>query len=153
MFDRNYTSRGRNNSRGANPDRRTIQNYSRVLETLPRPAYYVGQTAAAAFFSFVSSALTACRLLRCIWHERGQSINTNRTGFRHRHTQRGILTYHHGWQSSAQRPSVDATRGGGSTIVVLFCMLHSALPTGCRRGSRQTEVFASGHAKGEGRQV
>ena len=36
-----YTSRGRDNSRGANPDRHTVQDHSRVLETLPRPAYYV----------------------------------------------------------------------------------------------------------------
>ena len=66
---------------------------STVLETLPRPAYYFGQAAAATFF-FVSSALTGCRLLRCIWHERGQSTNTNQIGFRHQHTQRGILTDH-----------------------------------------------------------
>ena len=47
--ERDYTSCGRNNSRGANPDRRTTQNHSRVLKTLPRPAIYVGQYAASSF--------------------------------------------------------------------------------------------------------
>ena len=97
------------------------------------------------------SVPTGCRLLRCSWHEIGQPTNTNRTGFRHRHTQRDILT-DHAWQSSTQEHSGDATRWGGSIMVfVLFlctlsCVISASYPT----GSRQAELAASGYAKGDG---
>ena len=98
----------------------------------------------------VSTALAGCRLLHCTWYKRGQPMNTNRAEFRDQHTQRSILN-DHGGQSSAQGPSGGATRGGGSTIVVLFCTLHSTLSAGCRRGWRQTGIIiiASDHANFE----
>ena len=82
-------------------------------------------------------------------HLRGQPINTNRTGFRDQHTQRGLLT-DHGGQSSAQGRSGGATHEGG-TIAVLFCTLHSALSAGCHRRLSQTDsiLVASGHANFE----
>ena len=89
----------------------------------------------------VSSALTGLRLPRCSGHERGQPTNTNRTGFRHGHTVRDVLTAH-GWQSSTQGHSCDATRGSGSIIVVavFFCTLHCAL-SGRRRRVRGRQNY------------
>ena len=96
----------------------------------------------------VSSVLAGCRLVRCCWHERGQPTNTNRTGLRHRHTQRYILT-DHAEQSSTQEHSGDATRSSERIVQVVY-FLHAALcspSAGCCRGSRQIELLASGHAK------
>ena len=86
-------------------------------------------------------ALRSCRLLRCLWHQRGQPTKPKRTGFRNQHTQRGILT-DQGGKSSARGASSGATRGGGSIIVVFFCTLHSALSAGCRRGSRKSCMWS-----------
>ena len=116
---------------GASPRRVPLE--SAVVRFCPRPQFYQS----------VSSGLPVCRLLRCIWHQRGQPTTTNRSGFRDQHTQRGMLT-DHGGQSSARGPSSGATRGGRSTVVVLFCTLHSALPAGCRRGSRQSCEWSYG---------
>ena len=116
---------------GASP--RQVPLESAELSFCPRSQFYLS----------VSSALPVCRLLRGIWHQRGRPTNTNRIGFRDQRTQKGILT-DHGGQSSAQRPSSGATRGGRSTIVVLFCTLHSALSAGCRRGSSQSWEWSCG---------
>ena len=96
----------------------------------------------------VGNVPTGCWLLRCSWHEKGQPTNKNRTGVRHRHTQRDILT-DHAWQSSTQEHSGDATRWGGSIMVfVLFlCMLSCVISAGYPTESRQAELVASGYCK------
>ena len=137
-----------------------------MSETTPRAAAATGEarTPTAAQYSITAEYWKRSRGLHtmlgklqqqpffCAVMHLAQARSTkkhkNRTGFRRQHTRRGILT-DHGWQRSVQGPAGDATRGGGSTIVVLFCTLHSALSAGCRIGSSQTELVASGHAKCE----
>ena len=87
----------------------------------------------------VSSALTGCPLLRCIWYERGQPTSTTRTGFWNQRTQRYILT-DHGSQNSAQGPSGDVTRGGGSNIVV-FSARCTPLSLQATAGVRQRQNY------------